>query len=692
MPQDREAQPDLDIRLVTARSDDVEAIAAAIQLGNLARSTIGHMPHAAYHQAAENGTLLLAYHGERVVGYALYALALGRVRLSHLCVDPGLRKRGVARQLVEWISKEHSNYLGILARCRRDYGLGRMWAKLGFAQRLEHPGRSKKGHPVVDWWRDHGHPNLFTPDPDSVLVRAAVDLNVLRDLAEPERTDSEESRALQAEQLVGLLELARTAALNIEIDDMKGKLRDKCTRQAQRLTGVHSIPTKVAEVTDALLAGARQVDPTYPATDQDRLDVRHVAEAIASGLNVFITRDERLTRILAAAAQGRGLRIMRPADVVIHIDELTHAEAYRPAELLNTGYTRQLIGTGQDLDKDILPLVNTASGERPRQLFRTLRDLALAGHERMAIHSPEGSLAAAVSVRAAAGALEVPLLRVASGALADTLARQLLFYLRRRAVDAARHVLRITDPYLPWPLRQAALNDGFQTVDGDLFAFVLAAVGTALDTDHQAAVAARRAGLPEPPSLSSSMPAVVAAEIERVWWPAKVIDSQLPTYVIPIRQAFSSNLLGVPASLLPRSGVLGLSREHVYYRSPGGTQLEPPARLLWYMSEGGSSVPTAAAIVACSQLDAVVTGTPDELYSRFQHLGVWDIRTIRDTARNGQAQALRFTNTEIFPTRIPRSRFQQLARTHGAAGQPPQGPLPITVALFADIYKEGQAK
>jgi hypothetical protein len=62
------------------------------------------------------------------------------------------------------------------------------------------------------------------------------------------------------------------------------------------------------------------------------------------------------------------------------------------------------------------------------------------------------------------------------------------------------------------------------------------------------------------------MPAVVAAEMERTWWPAKLVDSRLPTYLIPIQQRFAAELLGVPEGLLPRHDTLGLAREHVYHR------------------------------------------------------------------------------------------------------------------------------
>ncbi|GIH16043.1 hypothetical protein Raf01_42150 [Rugosimonospora africana] len=678
------------MRLAVAGPDDSSAIEEAIQLGNSARASLGLMRVAVYHEAAINGTLLLAYSADRVVGYALYALARRRVRLNHLCVDKAFQKEGIARLLVDHLSERHADHLGISARCRHDYNLGAFWIKLGFTQIGERRGRSRDGHILIDWWRDHHHPHLFTADAETVLVRAAVDTMVLRDLAERGRTDGEESRALLEDHLVGLLELVRTAALDAEIDRMQGALRAQCTRRAQPFTPARGEAAHVAAATSELLTIARKRYPAYPADDQDVLDLQHVAEAIAAKLNVFITRDRRLTEALSSGAESHGLRIMRPADVIVYIDELVDAESYRPAELLNTAYELRQVGSGQD--GQLLTLTSRAADEKPRHLAEALRQLALAGHARIALYGPSGEVVAAYCAVPSDGVLWVPLLRVANAPVADTMARQLLFHLRRLARDSAASIIRIDDSYRSPQVRLAALNDGFQETETELYGYAVPAIGSAAEIEHHVVRVARQAKVPEPPALRSGMPAVVAAELERIWWPARITDSQLPTYLIPIQQAFSADLLGVPTGLLPRSDALGLTREHVYYKRPGGNQVTAPARLLWYMSQGGTTVPGPAAVIACSQLDAVVTATPDELHSRFQHLGVWDKNTIRKAARGDRVQALRFSNTEVFPTSVPRHRMRALAQRYGLPGHAPQGPLRIPTELFTAIYEEGRVK
>jgi GNAT superfamily N-acetyltransferase len=96
------------IRLALANPNEADGVQAAIRLGNPVRATIGHMPFAGYEEAAAENRLLLAYHGEQVVGYALFGFGRRRVRLTHLCVDQAYQGQGIARRLVDWISTKYA--------------------------------------------------------------------------------------------------------------------------------------------------------------------------------------------------------------------------------------------------------------------------------------------------------------------------------------------------------------------------------------------------------------------------------------------------------------------------------------------------------------------------------------------------------------------------------------------------------
>ena len=62
---------------------------------------------------------------------------------------------------------------------------------------------------------------------------------------------------------------------------------------------------------------------------------------------------------------------------------------------------------------------------------------------------------------------------------------------------------------------------------------------------------------------------------------------------------------------------------------------------------------------------------------------------ISGRARDGQAQAIRFSNTETFSRPVSLDRLRILGDQHGAAVIP-YSPRLIPRSLFAAVYQEGQ--
>jgi hypothetical protein len=94
-----------------------------------------------------------------------------------------------------------------------------------------------------------------------------------------------------------------------------------------------------------------------------------------------------------------------------------------------------------------------------------------------------------------------------------------------------------------------------------------------------------------------------------------VLDANIPTWIVPIKSPWATELFGYPEMLFPRSNVLGLSTEHVYYKA-GRAGEEAPGRILWY-----ASAPTHQ-LFACSLLVDVRDGSATDLYRKYQRLGV----------------------------------------------------------------------
>jgi GNAT superfamily N-acetyltransferase len=674
--------------LALARPGVGADVESAIEIGDLNRKTLGLLPRAAYADAAARGTLLLARLQNEVVGYALYGVTRRHVRLTHLCVRADFRERGIAKAMVNYIRAEHAGSPGIKVRCRRSYGIDEMWIGLGFAPL--HEGHGKSEAPLTYYWLDNDHPSLMTQRSSEALFRAAVDLSVVSALAAGDLPENRDAVALTDDQVSDRLELVRTSALDKEITAAAdAETRKRLLSTVSFMSRVNESFHQREEVRRAVLQEMTRTNTEYPATQQEEFGLNHVVDAIAAGLNVLVTSDTGLMKALGPVCQRLyGLRIMLPADVIVRLDELVRAETYRPAALLGTAYRTHVLSP---TDVVALDQFEQNSGAEPAGQFQTLlRDLTQRHRRRTCILDPAGRQVSVYSDHIDQSVLRIPLLRVAPHALADSLARQLLFRLRSEARGHGVSSVVISDEHVGPTVAGAALEDGFQPDNGRFVALTIDVTGSADEVNAAAALAAQSAAVPPPATLRSTMPVEVIAEYERNWWPVKMIDSQLPTYVIPIQQGFSRDLLGVPDTIDPRPD-LGLSRDLVYYRSSKGLHMKAPARLLWYMSRGGNSVHEQSAIVGCSQLEEIINGPAAELHRRFQHFGVWqEHQVVGQADKRGIAQALKFTNTEAFSRLVGVGELQRIGSAHGGWSHP-QSPRALSSELFADIYRAGQA-
>jgi GNAT superfamily N-acetyltransferase len=675
--------------VVEVQPDDRELRVQAIALGDRNKRTLGFLPHKAYEQASAAGTLLAVVEHGQVMAYALYSLPRQVIRLTHLCVSGDARGRGLAGLLIKAISERHADRFGITLKCRNDYEANSVWPHLGFEKQGEVPGRSRQRYPLSVWWRDHGHPTLFSAAESLGLVRVMLDLNVFADLESSyQRSEQRESGALVGDWLADQVDLVVSSELAAEIARHPDPAeRDRQLRAARRYLTVRTEDTALDEAASQI-AGLVLTDSgiDLSADPGDVSDVRHLAAAWLSGTTVIATRDERFITWSAAVAGTTGVRVMRPSDVVVQLDELARAQEYRPAQLADTQYGLTPVRARQEAD--VLPFMHDRKGERKSGYLAMIRGLLADGPRwnRLILRDPRDEPVAFLVTGAGAAQLTVPVLRVRGHRLEETVTRQLLFYLRKQACAAGRNVIRITDPALADSAARAIREEGFVRDHDSWVGFTIQACGTAAAVDEQLGRAASDAGL-QVPSLREGLSAAIAADLERTLWPAKITDSGLPSFLIPIRPEWSSELFGVPAMLIPRSSTLGISREHVYYRSPRPRVVTVPARLLWYASGAGKDSGVGA-VIACSRLEEVIAARPAELHQRFRHLGVWRQDQVTGAARNGIALALRFADTEIFPRRVPLRRLQKLASQFGRK-QSLRSATRISPQLFTAVYQEG---
>ena len=665
-----------------------ELLPKVIQLGDANSKTLGFLPRAGFVVAADTGHIAVALGPDgELAGYCLYSATQVDLRLVHLCVDTGHHGKGLARRMVEHVRARHPQARGIRLKCRRDWDASTMWPKIGFQPIGDVPGRSVAGHLLTVWWSPNEHEDLFSSshtEHDTAVV--AVDTNVFSDLHSrrfPKRKRHSGAVAVlqAAEDIEVVLPFSVLGELNDTSDASERQLFLRTAAMHRKVTAAPSEVSRIyASLISAVPADVRDVDGSLTK------DARFIAEATAGGASIFVTRDgTALQHLGPAALQLHGTAVMEPSELPAHLERQHGRRQNQQARLAETGIEATAGDSNTWSGERILGLLNRAAGERKAHFRDRLREIAersVDDLDRNLLVQPGGDVIAAWATQRGPGAngvMCVELLRVRPGALRATIARQLVLELRRTATRSKASQVSMAETALDGALVEVLESEGFvrDPHTGKL-------VMTVMDQCAPwAEVRASAAGLGIPDTtLPEVLSTTEAAELERIWWPLKILDGNLPTYVVPILGKFADELLGHKPTLLARSTSLGLSREHVYYRSSRGMP-DAPGRVLWYSSRRDME------LVACSRLVEAVTGTPEALHREFRHLGVWNLKQVRGEPRRPLVGALRFADTELFDHPISLKALRGL--TAGAASLPGQGPVRIDDALFRLLYEEGRS-
>jgi hypothetical protein len=186
---------------------------------------------------------------------------------------------------------------------------------------------------------------------------------------------------------------------------------------------------------------------------------------------------------------------------------------------------------------------------------------------------------------------------------------------------------------------------------------------------------------------------LAAWEVEHLLWPAKLLNCGIPSYIVPIRPGWASDLFDsglASGKLWGADAGLALNPESVYYRSVRNGPSRPFGRILWYVSQVKRD-PETMRIRACSRLADVVVGPAKDLYREFRRLGVYGWGDVLKTAEGdpeGRIMAMRFDDNELFPRPLKWDDFQGILDRHGKRTNV-QSPVEIPEPALVDLYRRG---
>lgn len=675
-------------------SDSTPLLERVMALHRQNSKTLGFLPTGAFEENAKLRRILVAMEEELLLGYLLYRVARGRAAIVHLCVAREARSKGVARSLVEQLKLETKPLEGISLRCRRDYDINHMWSKFGFEAVHSKAGRGKDGAELTYWWFGHGHADLFSraSEPDPVRQRVVVDANVFFDLHAQEVRESEDSKALLADWVQASIELVITKELRNEIekagDEEQGRASRAETTRYHTLSADDSVFQRLCT----------ELRPRFPesTTLRDDADLRQIAYAIAGGAPFLVTRDERLIERAEPLYRSQGLMVLHPAELISHLDAIEREGDYKPARIEGSRWKHE------SLKADALTSTVEAfrfQGERVNDFTQALRHcLARPRDTKVQVISDQSGAPVLLGVesRERTGVLSIPILRRSPHPLAGTMLRNFLRACLNAAAIEARNIVVVRERALSSPDADILREFGFISCGDEWAMLTLRAVGNLAD------IARVVADIEVEDSLSAAKRAAVAAlheaeqladtrstaAIERQLWPAKILGTDVPTFIVAIRPEWAQHFFDVELGSQLLFGLrddLHLGVEGAYYRSAENNNLVAPGRVLWYVSKGDGV--GSMSIKACSQLEEVVLGKPKELFRRFQRLGVYEWKDVYGAANNDittDLVAFRFRMTERFKVPVNMTTLASLD-----IRGPFMSPRRITEAQFAAIYRAG---
>jgi predicted nucleic acid-binding protein/GNAT superfamily N-acetyltransferase len=686
-------------------------------LGRKNSKTLGFFPAGAFDEHAVRRCILIAKDdAEEFMGYLLYRVVrrggtLPSAVIVHLCIDDMHRGKGVGKELInELCRKTKAGFLRLELNCRRDYEANKFWPQVGFIARGESTGRS--GQPLVRWERVFRQlPLLALLEDNSPQKRfnAVIDANIFYRLQDPlpagNKSDinlSEEAKALQSDWLSDDVALMITKETFNEIH-RNGNTEER----KRRLIFAEKFDSFDIDF-DQITALEKRLSIHFPKNPKDnsKSDLKQLAYAIASNADFFITQDTGVLKRSDVLDNEFDIKVLSPGEFIGRIDEIFREVEYQPSRIAGSLSIQNARLRSKDIAELYTYFRDATSEEKKSQFESNVRNFMSQPNRydvELSTRSDSRPLALIVYERTTPSELVIPLIRIAHSSLSGTIIRYLLRRALLTASDEQRPFIRVTNVDGQRDTEGALKENGFSLVNGywvkcslqiaDESAAVLDKIKklrgqfpsaeVVLDNVIDALVVA-----------SKNQDVLIFSDIEQRIWPAKILDANIPTYIVPIHPLWAQHLFDediANQTLWGSNEDLALANENVYYRNKRTVwKITAPARILWYVTKD-NKYQNSMQIRACSSLNEVVVGRAKDLYKRFQRLGVYEWKNVLQTAKGeakNEIMAFSFSNTEILLHPITLGNLRAIMLDTEAKEPVLQSPQQILPSTFARIYRE----
>lgn len=675
-----------------------------ISLGDENSETLGFLSRETYRQYAEKGNLIAAIEENgNLVGYVIYRTLrkANYAVIVHFCVSTRFRGPTSINLLFDALRDRTKLLNGLFLKCRHDFrNATRMWQYLGFEPIGEVRGRGKQETTLTKWWYRHPHASLFDLLPtDDEQILVTIDGPIFFDLCDP--SAAPESQSLVADWLPTQLEYLITPELSNEINAVSS------SRARQEYKKREQSYNKADATIDDFGTKERMLRASYPALRSAKASssLKHLAWTIAdSRSGIFVTGNEELLAVAFDIHEHYQMRILRPSDLILHLDELSRKSEYQHMRLAGTDLNIRQIKSQEDTQ---LAEIFHFNSETTDDFLRALRVYLTNPTAATCYVVEDAGLPLALFVyRRVGNDLDIPLFRINSKLRQKVLIRYLLLRFITKSAGEGRLFTIVTDSKLHPEIEEALQEDIFQRVGTSWIKPNLAIVAKgaevadvldkALDNHMELRpyYETHLQVLRQPTSFEDSK---LMSDMERILHPAKITDANLPAVLIPIDDTWMSMWFDeelASGTLFGADRQRALNREGVYYSKARRGGLPIPGRILWYVKKN-ENVSGTSCVRASARLDEIIVGPANEMFQQYKQLGILEWQQLLKYTGNqpdAHITVFRFSDLELFKHPVDKDKLFKIYNTEtGKDSAPIYSPSAIPAPIFIQVYRLGMA-
>lgn len=684
---------DFRLRFINHRD---EFLVQVIELGDLNSSTLGHFPKGAYYQMAKKNWILIAHDDEELLGYLLFRVVRknNSISITHLCINEKFRSSGVAKTLLDHLVKTYRNkFLAITLKCRDDYAIANsFWNKYGFRSVATIRSRSKAENYLNTWRFELDAVGLFGKEEiDGEVINALLDLNIIIDLRDKNESEYK-LQALMSDWFRDEVEYYFASETYYELlRDSYIERRKKTQQFIKQFKEVGALDDNNFELITnniSLILGDHSVN--------DRSDIKQLATAIQNRMDFFITRDAGLLDRSLEIYKRFQIEVVKPTEFILNLDSLINSSKYQPARLAGANYDICRIKSNE-IDKIISDFLRIDKQERKSD-FKVKVNSILSNTQTgfgYVVIDREGIFQGISGYSVDANSVVVDFVRTTKTPLSTTLFIQMINSIIQFAVSNGHPQIIINDNYLSSIEINVLREFRFEKNENCWIKLNLKGISKIEELADKLVDFAHYEFVIRLKTLSNlKLDQNELLEIERKLFPIKIESYEIPSFIIPIKPYWASQLfdhISASEQLFGSNASISWSRENVYYRSGQPRIVTAPARILWYLSDDHTSG-RRQSIVACSYIDDVDLDEAKIMYNKYKRFGVYQWAEIFDLAGKDikkEIMGIRFSDTELFTEPIKYKDVKKLLLHWTGKAYTFQSPVRITQKIFLELYRIG---